>query len=42
MFEAIKSLTKKVAELDEGVILNKLIANAEVRKFIIDLNTNPF
>ena len=40
MFEAIKSLTKKVAELDEGVILNKLIANAEVRKFILNLNTN--
>lgn len=39
MFEAIKSLTKKVAELDEGVILNKLIANAEVRKFILNLNT---
>ena len=39
MFEAIKDLTKKVKQLDEGVILNKLIANAEVRKFILNLNT---
>ena len=39
MFEAIRDLTEKVKQLDEGVILNKLIANAEVRKFIIDLNT---